>query len=132
MMLAAVDKLNRARGVHPLLMWCILTAAVRWHREGRLLRITEGVRTADRQKRLLEQGRSMTLNSYHLKGLAVDVAILHRGKAIWDFREFERFNEYVQEAAGKIGAHVTWGGEWETLKDGPHFQLEGYDGWLKG
>ena len=35
--------------------------------------ISEGLRTKERQKLLFEQGKSQTMNSKHLKGLAIDV-----------------------------------------------------------
>ncbi len=41
--------------------------------------ITEGIRTIKRQKELFKQGKSKTLNSMHLKGLAIDILCSKEG-----------------------------------------------------
>jgi peptidoglycan L-alanyl-D-glutamate endopeptidase CwlK len=29
----------------------------------------------------------------------------------------------VKAAAKKLGIRITWGGDWKSFKDGPHFEL---------
>lgn len=92
--------------------------------------VTEGLRTMERQKQLKAQGKSQTLNSRHLKqkdgyGHAFDVAALQGGKVSWEWELYEAINLAVQKAAKELGVTITWGGSWKTLRDGPHFQIEG-------
>ena len=86
--------------------------------------ITEGIRTLKRQKELVAQGKSKTLKSYHLKGKAVDIAVRVDGKVTWDFKYYKEVAEHIKETARKLGYIITWGGDWKTFKDGPHFQIE--------
>jgi len=47
--------------------------------------ITEGLRTPERQKELIEQRKSQTANSRHLTGHAIDFVVYVHGKVTWDF-----------------------------------------------
>lgn len=94
-------------------------------------KITEGMRTQERQAQLYAQGRTApgkivtgTMNSQHLKGNALDVALFNGGKADWDFEKYRAFNDVVQRIAAQQGVPVTWGGGWE-MRDGSHFQIGG-------
>jgi peptidoglycan L-alanyl-D-glutamate endopeptidase CwlK len=86
--------------------------------------ISEGLRTLERQRQLLAAGKSQTMKSYHLSGKAVDVYAIVDGRVSWEWKYYEAINKAFQEAAKELGAKITWGGSWKTLKDGPHFQLE--------
>ena len=86
--------------------------------------ITEGIRTMKRQIELVAQGKSKTLKSYHLRGKAVDIAIWIDGKITWDFKYYKEVADHVKQTARKLGYLITWGGDWKTFKDGPHFQIE--------
>ena len=86
--------------------------------------ITEGIRTMKRQKELLAQGKSKTLKSYHLTGKAVDLAVSINGKVTWDCKYYKEVANHIKEVARKLGYVITWGGDWKTFKDGPHFQIE--------
>ncbi|WP_340222098.1 M15 family metallopeptidase [Fusobacterium nucleatum] len=87
-------------------------------------KITEGLRTVERQKELVKTGKSKTMNSYHLKGKAVDIAVLIDNKITWDFKYYKKVADHIKEVARKLGYVITWGGDWKTFKDGPHFQIE--------
>ena len=87
-------------------------------------KITEGLRTVERQKELVKTGKSKTMNSYHLKGKAVDIAVLINNKVTWDFKYYKEVANHIKEVAKKLGYIITWGGDWKTFKDGPHFQIE--------
>ena len=41
--------------------------------------ITEGIRTKERQEQLVKEGKSKTLNSKHLQGLAIDIMSCKEG-----------------------------------------------------
>ena len=87
-------------------------------------KITEGLRTVERQKELVKTGKSKTMNSYNLKGQAVDIAVLIDNKITWDFKYYKKVADHIKEVARKLGYVITWGGDWKTFKDGPHFQIE--------
>lgn len=86
--------------------------------------ITEGLRDIETQKRYVAEGKSQTMKSYHLKGKAVDVVIYKDKKVTWDLKYYKELNELVQEIAKEKGYKITWGGNWKSLVDGPHFQIE--------
>ena len=86
--------------------------------------ITEGIRTLERQKELVAQGKSKTLKSYHLRGKAVDIKVYVDGEVTWDFKHYKEVADHIKEVARKLGYVITWGGDWKTFKDGPHFQIE--------
>lgn len=85
--------------------------------------VSEGLRTLDKQKVYLAAGKSQTMNSRHLDGRAVDLVVLIQGHATWSWPMYERLNEAMQAAAGRCGVPVTWGGSWESLRDGCHWEL---------
>ena len=90
--------------------------------------ITCGVRTLEEQKKLLKQGATRTLNSRHIPSKdgyakAVDFAVTLDGKVRWDWPLYQRLSGIVKEAAKQENVSITWGGDWKTFKDGPHFEL---------
>jgi peptidoglycan LD-endopeptidase CwlK len=99
--LSARDE-NRLAGVHPDLVRVVRRAV----RDGcpRFV-VLEGLRTVARQRQLVAQGASKTMNSRHIRGLAVDMAAAIKAAA----------------AAEKVA--ITWGGDWTRFKDGPHWEL---------
>jgi peptidoglycan L-alanyl-D-glutamate endopeptidase CwlK len=86
--------------------------------------ITEGLRTRERQAYLVKTGKSRTMNSYHLRGKAVDVVAMPGGKVSWDLADYRKIAGAVAKAAKAAGVTVTWGGTWKSIVDGPHFQAE--------
>jgi len=120
---------NNLREVHPDLVAVTLLAL--YHLTEIDFAITEGKRTMARQRELYAGGKSQTMNSLHLiqpDGWvhAVDLAPWVNGAIPWDdWAAFERVAKAMKAAAGMLGVEITWGGDWTTLKDGPHFQLGG-------
>ena len=86
--------------------------------------ITEGLRTIEKQKEYVRTGKSQTMNSYHLKGKAVDIVVYKAGKVTWDLKYYKEIADLVKKIAEHDGLKITWGGDWKTLVDGPHFQIE--------
>lgn len=86
--------------------------------------ITEGVRSLERQQQLFNEKKSKTMKSYHLTGNAVDVVAYVDGKVSWDWGNYEKIAKAFKEAAEELGVKITWGGDWKSFRDGPHFQLE--------
>lgn len=118
--LTARDR-RRLVGVHPDLVRVLERAA----RNGAVpWRITEGVRSMDRQAELVAGGKSQTMRSRHLTGHAVDLAVEDgRGGVLWDRPSYERLAVEILAAAKAEGVAVEWGGHFRSFFDGPHFQL---------
>lgn len=112
---------QRMTGVHPALVEVMEEAIGRSPVD---FMITEGLRSPDRQAALVRAGASRTLKSRHLTGHAVDVAALLDGKVRWDWPLFARIALAVKAAAHERGVAIVWGGDWPTLRDGPHFELD--------
>lgn len=85
--------------------------------------ITEGLRSKERQRQLFASGKSQTMNSRHITGHAVDVVAYRAGVISWEWGCYEKIARAIKLAAQEMNVPVEWGGDWETLKDGPHFQL---------
>ncbi|EDV3611771.1 M15 family metallopeptidase [Salmonella enterica subsp. enterica serovar 4,[5],12:i:-] len=85
--------------------------------------ITEGLRTVERQRQLVATGKSQTMNSRHISGHAVDVFAYPTAAGSWEWKYYEQIATAFKQAAKELNIPVEWGGDWKTLKDGPHFQL---------
>ncbi|EGC6279339.1 M15 family metallopeptidase [Salmonella enterica] len=85
--------------------------------------ITEGLRTVERQRQLFAAGKSQTMNSRHISGHAVDVFAYPTSAGSWEWKYYEQIATAFKQAAKELNIPVEWGGDWKTLKDGPHFQL---------
>jgi peptidoglycan L-alanyl-D-glutamate endopeptidase CwlK len=136
----------RLAGVHPDLMRVVRRAAA----GGAMFRVTEGLRTPERQRQLVAEGKSQTLDSRHLTGHAVDVVPLDgEGSVSWAWTLFFPLADAFRAASIAEGVPVVWGGAWGQLMrdyanakagraayearmreqgrkpflDGPHFEL---------
>ena len=118
-----LSKASRAKlvGVHPALV-AVVERAIEITPVD--FRITEGLRTVTRQKQLFAAGASKTMNSRHLTGHAVDVAALVGGQVRWDWPLYARIADAFKQASLELDVPIVWGGDWTTLKDGPHFELD--------
>lgn len=85
--------------------------------------VTEGLRTPERQRRLVASGASRTLNSRHLNGHAVDLAAKVDGKVRWDWPLYAELAKAMKAAAAGLDLPLVWGGDWRRFRDGPHFEL---------
>lgn len=84
--------------------------------------VFEGMRTAERQKQLVAEGRSQTFESKHLQGLAVDIWFEDAGNGHPIEPDDVPRDWYV--ALGDIGEQLgfTWGGRWKNFVDMVHFE----------
>ena len=120
-----MDYWARLIGVDPRLIAPVSAGAISYEAEtGSLVRVACGMRTYKEQQLLLAQGKTRTLHSYHLKGLAIDLAIIRDGEVLWDFDLYRVLNYHIQDAAEAFNVIVTWGGHWTPLRDAVHWQLE--------
>lgn len=118
-MTLATRSVEKLTGVHPDLVRVVVAAhdTCKFH-------VTDGVRTLERQKKLVAAGKSKTLKSRHLVGCAVDlVAVTDDGKVSYDDGAMRVVASAMKKAAGDLGIPIEWGGDWTSFVDTPHFQL---------
>lgn len=112
--------------VHPDLVRVVRTALTRSPLD---FMITEGARTIERQRQLVAAGASRTLRSRHIPGKdgfakAIDFAVLVNGQVRWDWPLYKQVADVFKAVAQEQGVPIIWGGDWRTLRDGPHVELD--------
>ena len=116
---------NNLKGVHPALINVVNKSAeiVTEKLPNYHFVITSGVRTLEEQKKLFAEKKTKTLNSKHLTGHAVDIAVFIDGKITWDLKEYRKIADLIKESAKELNVNITWGGDFKSFKDGPHFEI---------
>lgn len=100
------------------------------------LRVLFGHRNKADQDKAFASGASKLRwpNSKHnsTPALAVDIVPLEGGQVSWDWAHYHQIAPIIKDewakmqAEGLTGAAVlTWGGDWRSFKDGPHWELSG-------
>lgn len=117
----SAKSLERLRTVHPDLQRVFLEAIENSPYD---FSITEGIRAPERQKQLFQEGKSQTLNSRHLKGYALDIAVFVDQKLTWDLKYYKEVAEHILAVAKLNNVPLVWGGHWKSFVDGPHFELD--------
>lgn len=112
--------LKRLEGVHPDLVR-VMKRAIGCTTVD--FAVIEGLRTLATQKKYMASGATRTMNSRHLTGHAVDIAPYIDGKVRWDWPLFHQIAPVVKKAAAELEIPITWGGDWRSFKDGPHWEL---------
>ena len=122
----------RLVGVHPDL---VLVLGLAIQRSPLDLTVIEGPRNNTQQKKNVENGASQTLDSNHLLTAhdttaeqtalcrAVDVAPYVDGSISWAWTHYDTIAPVIKQAAIDLGIEVTWGGDWSSFRDGPHWEL---------
>jgi len=120
----SLEKLNNPK-VHPkikqLMLEAIKTSPIDFT-------IIETVRTIEQQKLNVAKGVSKTLKSRHIpdtnkSGLceAIDIAPYPIN---WkDIERFKLLSNHIKQIANALKIPITWGGDWKTFKDYPHYEL---------
>lgn len=89
--------------------------------------ITEGLRSVERQRQLVAEGKSQTMNSRHLTGDAVDIF-----PGSWGVEAFIPVLREIHKAGQKLGVQLRFGCNWSSnpddkttskFKDYPHVEL---------
>ena len=128
--------LSRLEGVHPDLVRVVKKAAALSDLDFTVL---EGLRTVERQKQLMKQGATRTMNSRHITGHAVDLGAMIGGTVRWDWALYIKLAEVMRSASISENVPIRWGGTWKLLSDikgpitakvlsrsfpdGPHYEL---------
>ncbi|OCH47038.1 peptidase M15 [Vibrio lentus] len=81
-----------------------------------------------RQYQLYQEGLSQLDGhkrpSRHQSGHAIDfVAYDENSKVTWDFKYYEAISKAFKQAARELEVSIIWGGDWKSLRDGPHVEL---------
>lgn len=87
-----------------------------------------GLRTAEEQNGLYMKRVSKCdgyiKKSYHQTGKAFDIYAFVDGKASWNRNHLTKIARHIQKVAEeKFNIKLTWGGDWTSFKDMPHFQI---------
>lgn len=82
--------------------------------------ITEGLRTEARQRLLIKQGASKTLDSRHIQGCAIDYVDVGGS---YNPERMLQISMAFKQAAKHLGIPINWGGDWKNFKDTPHIEL---------
>ena len=116
---------NNLKGVHPALINVVNKSAeiVTEKLPNYHFVITDGVRTLERQKQLLAEKKTKTLNSKHLTGHAVDIAVFIDGKITWDLKEYKLVVSLFKEAAKELNVEIECGADWIKFIDAPHIEI---------
>lgn len=77
----------------------------------------EAYRTEYQQKEYMRTGKSKTMNSNHLRRLAVDFNFFIGGKLYWEHELINDLGTYWKS----LNTLNRWGGDWK-FKDTPHFE----------
>jgi len=120
--------LSKLEGVHPDLV-AVVERAIQITEQD--FSVGEGLRSIDRQRKLVNTGKSKTMNSRHLTGHAVDLLpypfngdIDEDGiPNIEDWDQYYPIADAIKQASRELGVAIDWGGDWTSFPDGPHFQL---------
>lgn len=84
--------------------------------------ITEGKRTLATQKKYVKEGKSQTMNSKHLSGNAID--FVDFPDFSYDVKKMTAIAKAFKKASKELNIPIIWGGDWKTLVDTPHIQLD--------
>jgi len=112
--------LDRLKGVHPDLVKVVKRAIELTPID---FRITEGLRTKERQAYLMKKGATRTMRSRHITGHAIDFVALPNGVVSWDFPLYTQISQSFKQAAAELSVPIIWGGDWKSFRDGPHIEL---------
>lgn len=76
-------------------------------------------RTAEQQQIYVKTGRSKTMNSNHLKRLAIDLNFFQQDrKLVYSKAALQAIGDYWES----LNPKNSWGGNWSSFKDVPHFE----------
>lgn len=108
---------TRLQGVHPVLVGVVHASIGLTVQD---FTVFEGLRTPERQRKLMAAGATRTLDSYHLPqkdglGHAVDLVPWIDGQPRWEWGPIYHIAAAVVQAATEQGVadQITWGGVWD-------------------
>ena len=111
--------IERLEGVNPVLVDIVNLAITKTKID---FGVSCGVRTLDTQKKLVDTGKSQTMNSYHLleddmTSWAVDLVAYIDGNVCWEVNVYDDVADAMKAACQEIytkGFRLRWGGAWSV------------------
>lgn len=82
------------------------------------VRVGEAERTKEQQEIYVNQGKSKTSNSMHLKRCAIDLHIFKDNNYITSKQELQAIGDYWES----LSSENKWGGNFKSFIDTPHFE----------
>ncbi|WP_320159395.1 MULTISPECIES: M15 family metallopeptidase [unclassified Acinetobacter] len=135
--------LSRLEGVHPELVKVVQRAIQLTDQD---FMVVEGVRS--KEQCYINYGKGRTASQCKAKGVPIKYAQPNLSKVTWlnnplasnhvtgqavdlvpypvdwnDLKKFQVVANAMQAAAKDLGVKLSWGGNWKTSKDYPHFEL---------
>ena len=91
--------------------------------------VLETVRTLEKQKEYYAKGTTKTLKSRHIpntnKSGYSEAADIAPYPINWnDINRFRKLSEHILKKAEQLNIPITWGGNFKTLVDMPHYELK--------
>jgi len=117
---------RRLHGVHPKLIACTALAINITKQD---FSVIEGLRTRERQRFLVAQGKSLTMHSKHLGGIegfatAVDLAPWVDGALSWGREDFYPVVQAMALASEHLNVSIKWGGAWIKIESHLDYEAE--------
>lgn len=108
----ALGKTSEANllGVQPKLICAVRYAIKRTTQD---FGVHEGLRSLERQKKLVASGASRTLDSYHLDGFAVDLVPYIDGRLQWQPGPCLVVAKWMLHASHDLAVRLVWGAVWD-------------------
>jgi hypothetical protein len=75
-------------------------------------------RTTEQQEIYVKEGKSKTMNSNHLKRLAIDLNFFKDGQYITSKEALQQLGDHWES----LNPQNRWGGNYKTFTDTPHFE----------
>ena len=75
-------------------------------------------RTQAQQEIYFKEGKTKTMQSNHMRRLAIDLNFLREGKPVWDKATLQELGSFWESLHPKN----RWGGNFKSLPDVPHFE----------
>ena len=118
---------NHLNGIDAILI-AILTEAIKESPHDFGIPNTGGLRTSSVQNNLFRNGKSKAdgyqKKSYHQTGKAFDIFGYANGKATWDKQILTEISKHIRKVAlDEFNVKLTWGGDWKSFQDMPHYQI---------
>lgn len=107
--------LAKLKGVHPRLVQVVKRAIVLTKQD---FAVTDGLRTAEQQRVLVQKGASETMLSKHLKqrdgwGHAVDLVPWINGGPRWEWEPIWNIAHAIDQASTELNVNLVWGAVWD-------------------
>ncbi len=114
-----VSSESKLIGVHPDLVKVVRSAydLLIKDNHGIGMVVLEGVRTKERQAKLVATGASKTMESRHITGHAVDLGATVDGEVRWDWGLYYTLGGFMKRASVSLSIPIVWGAVWDRRID---------------